>query len=77
MEVNAFWSGVTLTGNETPYWSNRSTSRFWSGVTLTGNETHAVSRLSLLRFWSGVTLTGNETMFNAMYQQHRFGVVSP
>ena len=36
-----FWSGVTLTGNETAETINFNSDKFWSGVTLTGNETGA------------------------------------
>ena len=34
-----FWSGVTLTGNETETGNYNAQVEFWSGVTLTGNET--------------------------------------
>ena len=34
-----FWSGVTLTGNETSKLDVIVDDLFWSGVTLTGNET--------------------------------------
>ena len=42
-----FWSGVTLTGNETCNWWFKHVGKFWSGVTLTGNETrtHGLARI--------------------------------
>ena len=56
-----FWSGVTLTGNETDRMNFTNPLAFWSGVTLTGNETLLRDRCVTMAFWSGVTLTGNET----------------
>ena len=57
----SFWSGVTLTGNETKLPQYHEGIGFWSGVTLTGNETIHACKERPCTFWSGVTLTGNET----------------
>lgn len=55
---NGFWSGVTLTGNETGYCTAEVDYRFWSSVTLTGNETNTALNVLKVMFWSGVTLIG-------------------
>lgn len=53
-----FWSGVTLTGNETRLCEEAETKQFWNSVVLAGNETAALVYNRLAQFWSGATLTG-------------------
>ena len=45
-----FWSGVTLTGNETRRANVLVRAQFWSGVTLTGNETEMEVCFSCMSF---------------------------
>ena len=53
-----FWSGVTLTGNETAELVRSMNREFWSGVTLTGNEALPPTVRWWVQFWSSVTLIG-------------------
>ena len=59
--MTRFWSSVTLTGNETAYYTLNPLSQFWSSVTLTGNETMAGGHPAPGGFCDSVTLTEHET----------------